>query len=344
MRTLKVPLTLLRSKDLTPATKLIWITIFLDAQLKRKRSHAPIHLARRTGLARSTVYAALRRASSLGWLVRYRDRASGKRRWRAILPCRNVDTNVTIPSVAIPIDLIEVRGPVRPQALLCFGLLQITPSFRRGTGRFKWAEFARMARLHLKTVKRAVRSLAEAGWVRIVQKNRLAPIHFRLQHADEARKEEVRRRLERSEYMGEALMRETLSVIVDTQMCVDNARPEFLINPATGERMELDRYYPLNRVAFEFNGRQHYQATGRFSKAEVAAQRRRDAIKHRLCREHGIALVVVHVDDLSFETMIKKAKGLLPLRDLRGYQQTISFIESVCSRHRRAACSARGAF
>lgn len=335
MKTIHIPLAVLRSKALTPATKLLWITIFMDSKQKLKRSHAPTHLARRTGLARSTVYEALNRASRLGWLTSYRDRSSRKKRWRAVLPVRHSGAKV-----AIPVDLIEVRDTVRPQALLCFGLLQITAGFKRWTGTFKWAEFSRLTGLHLRTVKRAVRALVQAGWVRIAQKNRLAPMFFRLQHADEARRQEVERRLERSEYKGEALMREALSLIVDTQVSVDHARPEFLINPTTGERLEFDRYYPLDRVAFEFNGPQHYRATGRFTKEEVAAQRRRDAIKHRICKEEGITLVVVHAEDLSIETMISKVRGLLPLRNLRGYERTLNYIEAVCKRHRRRACSA----
>lgn len=346
VQTITVPLELLLFKGLTPAAKFLWITIHMDAVNGRKRSHAPTQLARRTGLARSTVYAGLDRAKKLGWLVSYRDSATGKKRWRAVRPTSvsGVETWSTHGlrhlSVEIPVDLIKVRGTVRPQALICFGILQITAGFRRWAGQFKWAEFSRLAGLHVKTVKRAVRCLAEAGWIRIVQKNRLAPIRFRLQHADEARKFEVQRRLERAEFKGEALMREILSVAVDSQDCVDNARPAFLVNPATGERLEFDRFYPLDRVAFEFNGRQHYEVTEWYSKEEVAAQRKRDAIKQLICREKKIELVVVRAEDLSFNTILEKIGDLLPLRNLQGYERTIKFLEEACARHRRAVLSA----
>ena len=109
-------------------------------------------------------------------------------------------------------------------------------------------------------------------------------------------------------------MRSFLSLIADTKECEDGARPEFLVNPATGERLELDRYYPLHRAAFEFNGKQHYIATGPFSKREVAAQRKRDRLKQRICNEKNVKLVVVHAEDLTLRGMLRKVGALLPLR------------------------------
>src|SRR5690606_34393418 len=151
-----------------------------------------------------------------------------------------------------------------------------------------------------------VQALAESRWISIAQENRRAPIWFRLQHADQAYKAEVEARLERAGYRGEALMRSILSLIADTKECEDGSGPEFLVNPATGERLELDRYYPLHRVAFEFNGKQHYIATGPFSKREVAAQRKRDRLKQRICNEKNVKLVVVHAEDLTLRGMLRK--------------------------------------
>ena len=131
----------------------------------------------------------------------------------------------------------------------------------------------------------------------MAQKHRRARIWFRLLNADHAYKEEVRAKLDRVEYAGEALMRSFLSLIVDTKECEDGARPEFLVNPASGERMEFDRYYPLHRVAFEFNGKQHYVATGPYTKQQVTAQRKRYRWL-QICKEKGIRLVVVHANDL----------------------------------------------
>lgn len=48
---------------------------------------------------------------------------------------------------------------------------------------------------------------------------------------------------DRRGYRGQALMREFLSDLVASTDFLDDARPGFLINPFTGERMEYDRYY-----------------------------------------------------------------------------------------------------
>lgn len=63
------------------------------------------------------------------------------------------------------------------------------------------------------------------------------------------------RRLPRARFDGEAIMREYLNVLVDSDEFPDNVRPGFLVNPYTGERMEFDRYYPPH-VALEFQGPQ----------------------------------------------------------------------------------------
>ncbi len=332
LRTIDVPLALLLSRALTPAAKLLWIRLRFDATHKRQRSQVPERLANRICLARSTVYEALKRAGASGWLAPYRDPSSGKRRWRPVYPALDDRT-----IVKIPVDLIRASHALRPQALLCYGLLQATSQFNGLAGYFKWAEFSQLTGLHLKTLKRAVRSLAEARWIAIAQENRIAPIWFRLQHADQAYKEEVKRRLERSKYRGEALMRAHLSLIADTRECEDGARPDFLENPASGERMELDRFYPVDRVAFEFNGRQHYVAAGPFSKQEVAAQRKRDALKRQICKHQEVALVVIHAEDLSLTTMRKKVGDKLPQRILRGFKQTIRYLKACSQSYRKVA-------
>lgn len=335
----QVPFALLCAKELTPASKLIWITLRLDEIRGRKRSHSPTQLARRTRLARSTVYEAFARLAKNGWCQIYRQRGSRKRRLQTRVPY-----GVSGECARIPADLVEAARNLRPQALICFGLLQLKevvgPGRERKKGQFKWAELKQATGLHLKTLKTAVRKLVEAGWMAFRQKNRLAPVEFELQHPDEAWKRAAERRLQRHQFTGQALMQEFLTLLVDSDDFVDDASAGFLVNPRTQQLLQFDRFYPLHRVAFEFNGRQHYEPTELYSKEQVAAQRERDRTKHAICKARRITLVVVHAEDLSLEGMRRKVEGLLPLRDLGSFGRTIRYLEDVARRYRRAAARA----
>ncbi len=333
-----VPSSLLLTKELTPAAKFLWVRLRFDEldakrRSKRMRSHAPARLVKRTCLARSTIYEALKRAEATGWLEPYFDPDTGEKRWRTV--CCEADRRM----VKIPVSLIRASHALRPQAILCYGILQLLPGSNGRTGKFKWSELRALTGLHLRTLKRAFRALVESRWIASQQKNRRAPIWFRLQDADQAYKEEVARGLEKG-HLGEGIMRATLSLIADTKVCWDGAKPEFLVNPATGELMELDRYYASHAAAFEFNGPQHYHPTGRFSKEVVTAQRKRDALKRQICKDQDIALVVVHGSDLTLTRMLRKVGDLLPRRVLRGFKQTIRFLNACGVRYQTAA--ARG--
>lgn len=335
LRWVDVPLSLMLSSDLTPAAKFLWIRMRFDEMRWGQWSHRPRQLVKRTKLARSTVYEAFRQGESTGWLLTRTHPSTGKRRWTTAWPAR--EARKAQKTVRIPVSLIRAAHILRPQAILLYGVLQALPTFRGRTGYFKWAELRELTGLDLRTIKRAARALVDARWLSVAQKHRRAPLFFRLQHADEAYKEEARHFLENADYVGEALMRSFLSLIVDTQECEDGARPGFLVNPATGERMELDRYYPVHRVAFEFNGQQHYVATGRFTKQDVAAQKKRDRLKQRICKERGVRLIVVHAEDLSLNGILMKVGSLLPRRLLRGFKETIRYLNHCGRRYQLQA-------
>lgn len=331
-RVVAVPLALLLTKDMTPAGKLLWIRLRFDESHRRRRSCRPDRLAKRTRLARSTVYEVLKRAVAKHWLVSGRDRNTGKRIWKTVCP----ETNDRR-TVGIPVALIRASHIVRPQEILCYGYLQALTKPKKRTGEFKWADIRAMSGLDLRTIKRAIRRLAELGWISLVPKNRVSPIFFRLQDADEAYKEGVVRRLDRADFTGEGLMREILSLISDSQECFDRVRPKFLVNSHSGELLELDRFYPVEKVAFEFNGTQHYVPTREYARKEVEAQRKRDAEKRRICKSRDITLVEVRAQDLSINRMLRIVRGLLPMRTLRGFRQTIRYINACCLGYRNAA-------
>lgn len=68
----------------------------------------------------------------------------------------------------------------------------------------------------------------------------------------------------------------------------------WLVNKS-GNRMELDGYNADLSIAFEHNGQQHYEMDGHFTTHPNQLKRRMadDAEKVRLCRENGVALVVI---------------------------------------------------
>lgn len=334
IRAIAVPLSLLVSKDLTPAAKFLWIRLRYDGIHRSHRSHRPRQLAKRTCLGRSTVYEALRRGEAHGWFMRWWDPKTRKPRWKAVWPRHGYER-----AVRIPVELIRAAHQLRPVAILCYGILQAVKEFNVASrvGTFKWAELKEISGFDLRTIRRAVRALADNRWIATAQKHRLQRVWFRLMIADEAYLDEIRARLERAEFAGEALMRSYLSLIVESDESEDWSRPEFLVNPASGERMELDRYYPVHRVAFEFNGRQHYKAAGPFVKWEVEAQRKRDQLKRLICKAKNIELVVVHAEDLSVFGMLKKVGDLLPRRALRGLKRTIAYLNHCGLRYRQAA-------
>lgn len=72
-------------------------------------------------------------------------------------------------------------------------------------------------------------------------------------------------------------------------------RPKFLTNPKTGRPLELDGYNSGLNLAFEHQGRQHYEFPNRFHKTkdEFIAQQERDKFKAQRCKELGIDLIYI---------------------------------------------------
>lgn len=71
-------------------------------------------------------------------------------------------------------------------------------------------------------------------------------------------------------------------------------RPKWLINPKSGRPLELDGYNEELKLAFEYNGKQHYKKS-RYNWTEemLEDQIARDSIKRQLCKENNITLIEV---------------------------------------------------
>jgi hypothetical protein len=74
-----------------------------------------------------------------------------------------------------------------------------------------------------------------------------------------------------------------------------NVRPDFLKNPESGCNLELDGYNETLKLAFEYNGIQHYKFHKRFHKNDDDFKKRRehDEFKYKRCIEMGITLISV---------------------------------------------------
>lgn len=81
----------------------------------------------------------------------------------------------------------------------------------------------------------------------------------------------------------ERLMYRTLNAMWPGEYHIDHYRPDWLKNPKTGHNLELDRFYPWMKLAFEYNGRHH---SGKY-------QMYKDEVKAERCKERGIALVII---------------------------------------------------
>lgn len=83
-------------------------------------------------------------------------------------------------------------------------------------------------------------------------------------------------------------------------------------------RMELDGYNNELRVAFEYQGAQHYEYIPHFHREgpnQLEQQQQRDRLKEELCTDAWIALVIVPYDTLDIQAFIQKELYLLGVID-----------------------------
>jgi hypothetical protein len=100
-------------------------------------------------------------------------------------------------------------------------------------------------------------------------------------------------RKRKNESKGEAVCRAAFEQLYAQPF--RSTRPDFLKNPETGSNLELDGYNGELKLAFEYNGQQHYTFPNRWhsTKEMFEAQVRRDIFKQEICRRVGICLITV---------------------------------------------------
>ena len=101
----------------------------------------------------------------------------------------------------------------------------------------------------LKTIRRATNMLAECGWLELTRKNHLCPFAFTVKNPayEECQAELARviKRINRADYIGEEIMKQFLTAIVDSVEFEDNASPGFLVNPFTHEKWSWTAITPV---------------------------------------------------------------------------------------------------
>lgn len=72
-------------------------------------------------------------------------------------------------------------------------------------------------------------------------------------------------------------------------------RPNWLVNPMTGAKLELDCYNENLKIAVEYNGIQHYKWPNFTNQTyeQYLNQIYRDNIKKKLCKQYGVRLIIV---------------------------------------------------
>lgn len=74
---------------------------------------------------------------------------------------------------------------------------------------------------------------------------------------------------------------------------IRNGYYSFLMSPK-GRPMQFDLYFPQLKLAYEYNGKQHYKQNPVMqNQRQFAYLKRCDALKKKLCKELGITLITI---------------------------------------------------
>lgn len=173
--------------------------------------------------------------------------------------------------------------------------------------------------IHPETLRRAVQQLHASGWVYFVgTKKRQIVVPWMPEHVELLVVDALRRVQEEAARFGEWLLQCMLDVLVHDRDYGDNVRPNWLVTKDVRGRLELDRFYRSAKVAFEFNGPQHYTITDYTpTRSQLEEQQRLDRIKAELCQAEGIRLITVQTPELDFKILAEKIGDSLPLVPLR---------------------------
>lgn len=319
-RVVCAPVSVLTASGLAPTARLLWLQLHTHT--------GPVTLARlgaTTGLAKGTIRQGLAQLEARGWY----SPAHG--------PVQPADLGPA-PIACFPESLL--RSPrLSHRAKLLYGTLQSLPGFAEKFGEFTYAGLSSTAQVSAWAARQLIRSLADEGWVHVTRAGKPATVRVTLHTPEQDRIRAdislAQHRLHVAGYSGESIMRGFLSLLIAADEYEDNARPGWLVNPLTRERLELDRYYYGLEAAFEYHGAQHFHVTPQYpDPRELAERKARDLMKEALCARRRLPLVIITRGDLRLNKMKQKVGAVLPLRDLRGYEELINLLEEEAQKNR----------
>lgn len=104
--------------------------------------------------------------------------------------------------------------------------------------------------------------------------------------------------------------REILERIFDGFTLQESVTPDWLVNPETGRRLKLDRFYPEAAIGFRLVGSTGKRKAPR-SEQELEEEARRDSIREQLCRNKGVTLIAIHVYESEPRDVLRDIRSAL---------------------------------
>lgn len=333
--TVRVPTKLVNDTNLPIAARALYMVILDQANPETGECRLPAtKLAQLAGCrSNETVMAYVEQLSEAGWL-----RVS-RRKGRS--PHIRVSVAATEgAAVAIPGYLLY-SPQLRPADRCLYAVLFMRRKRRNDTVQATVPDLLDATGIGSpSTVRGAIARLIHAGWLWVPEGAKAGGRTYRPLDPHLGQREtalgQLRARLKRLQFVGEALLQAMLTEAVAVTEFQPGARLSEITNPLTGEPLEFDRWYPGPKVAIEYNGRQHYQTTELFpDPKELLRQQARDLIKDALARRNRITLITFDEPELTFAHIAAKLSGVLPLRTLRHEDPLVRYLNRESVKHVR---------
>lgn len=179
------------------------------------------------------------------------------------------------------------------------------------------------AGLHKRTVAEHCAHLEHLGWLQLTKEGfRRQPDAVLPADVEAALAEETRRLMRLASFHGEEDAKRFVDwIVAPTVQLVYNARPSFLENRKTKQKMEYDVFAPDYAWALEHQGDQHFAPTSQYpSEHDFVELHKRDLQKVDLSKKHKIRFSAISCKDLTIERMQAAIPADIPRRafDPRG--------------------------